>query len=95
MAEGNGQQDNLSRLDRIERAMELFVADHEEFRDEHKKLLRSQILLQDALQKQQEALQKQRENVDHLSDKIDFVVDGIDRDHREFHERLKRLEEKH
>jgi phosphopantothenate synthetase len=95
MGEGNGQQDNLSRLDRIERAMELFVADHEEFRDEHKKLLRSQVLLQDALQKQQEALQRQSDNLEHLSEKINFVVDGIDRDHREFHERLKRLEEKH
>jgi uncharacterized FlaG/YvyC family protein len=109
MGEGNGQQDNLSRLDRIERAMELFVADHEEFRDEHKKLLRSQVLLPDALQKQQDALQKQQEalqkqqeslqrqsdNLEHLSEKINFVVDGIDRDHREFHERLKRLEEKH
>jgi hypothetical protein len=88
MAEGNGQRDNLSRLDRIERAMEFIIDEHGMFRQEHKMLLRSQVL-------QQEALIKQRENLDHLASKIDFVVDGINRDHQEFHERLKRLEEKH
>jgi hypothetical protein len=87
MAEGNGQQDNLSRQDRIERAMEHIIDEHEAFREEHKMLLRSQVL-------HQEALQKQRENLDHLGSKIDLMVNGIDRDHREFHERLTRLEQK-
>jgi len=87
MAEGNGQQDNLSRLDRIERAMEHIIDEHEAFRAEHKMLLRAQIL-------HQEALQKQRENLDQLGSKIDLMVNGIDRDHREFHERLKSLEQK-
>jgi hypothetical protein len=91
MAEGNGQQDNLSRLDRIERAMELLLTDHEQFREEHKMLLRSQVVLQGAMEF---GFRELRENIDHLSSKIDLLVDGIDRDHREFHERLKRLEEK-
>jgi len=48
--ESNGHADGSSRLDRIEAAMELFIADHEEFRNEHKSLLRSQVLMQDHLE---------------------------------------------
>ena len=49
--EPNGHTDGGPRLDRIEAAMELFIADHEEFRNEHKNLLRSQVLMQDHLEK--------------------------------------------
>jgi hypothetical protein len=94
MAEGNGQQDNLSRLDRFERATEFIVDEHEMFRAEHKMLLRSQVLHQEALEKQREGLDNLRQTVKDLGEKIDFVVDGIDRDHREFHGRLNRLERK-
>ncbi len=37
-------------MDRIERALELMVADREAFRGEHKQLLTAQILLNDQLQ---------------------------------------------
>ena len=94
MAEGNGQQDNLSRLDRIERAMEFIIDEHEMFRQEHKMLLRSQVLQQESLETLRLSMTGLKEQVDHLASKIDFVVDGINRDHQEFHERLKRLEEK-
>ncbi|MGC2658032.1 MAG: hypothetical protein WA324_08635 [Bryobacteraceae bacterium] len=44
--------DRESRMDRIERALDLFVADHEQFHQEHKQLLAAQVLQQDALDKQ-------------------------------------------
>lgn len=50
MSGENGNRD--SRLDRIERALDLFIADHEQFRQEHKQLLTAQVLQQDALDKQ-------------------------------------------
>jgi prefoldin subunit 5 len=93
MAEGNGQQDNLSRLDRIERAMEFIIDEHEMFRQEHKMLLRSQVLQQESLETLRASVAGLKDHVDHLSSKIDLLVDGIDRDHRGFHERLNRLEQ--
>ena len=38
-------------MDRIERAMEMFAADHEQFRDEHKKLLIAQVVQQGEIDK--------------------------------------------
>ncbi len=87
MAEANGHQDNLSRLDRIERAIEHVIDEHEMFRDEHKKLLQSQILLQSSLE-------TQKVRIDELTDKLNGLIDIVDRDHREYHERLNRLEQK-
>ena len=85
MPETNGHQDNLSRLDRIERAIEHEVGEHERFREEHERLLRSQVLLQDSLE-------KQKLRIDEIGDKINGLIDIVDRDHREFHDRLNRLE---
>ena len=54
MAEQNGSD----RLDRIERAIELMISDHErfreeheQFREEHKALLRAQVVQQDHLER--------------------------------------------
>lgn len=47
MAEQNG----ASRMDRIERALELLIDDHVQFREQHKALLTSQILLTDKVDK--------------------------------------------
>jgi hypothetical protein len=41
MAEANGHQDNFSRLDRIERAIEHVIGEREKFIDDHKLLLRA------------------------------------------------------
>ncbi|MGD1072382.1 MAG: hypothetical protein ABSB15_19835 [Bryobacteraceae bacterium] len=87
MAEGNGHQDNVSRLDRIEAAMEHMVDEHEAFRAEHKMLLRSQVLLQGSLE-------DLKDRVGEIGDKLDGLIGVVDHDHREFHERLQRLEEK-
>jgi len=47
MAETNGSRD--SRMDRIERALELLIADHEQFRHDHKQLLTAQVLQKDEI----------------------------------------------
>ena len=47
MAETNGNQN--TRLDRIEKILEMFVADHELFRDEHKRLLIAQVVQSDQI----------------------------------------------
>lgn len=87
MAEGNGQQDNLSRLDRIERALEPVVDEHEAFRAERKMLLRTQVLLQGSLEKRTEKLEE-------TGGKLDALISIVDHNSREFHDRLKRPEEK-
>ncbi len=85
MANPNGNQDNESRLDRIERAMKHFIDEHEMFRAEHKMLLRSQVLLQ-------ESLGDLKERVGDIAKKLDDFITIVDSDHREFNQRLKRLE---
>src|SRR5262249_22094748 len=69
MAEsGNG----TGRLDRIERALELMIAGHEEFRQEHKQLLTSQVLLQDSLE-------RLTVRVDKLADRVDKLTANVDK----------------
>ena len=59
MAEQNGS----SRMDRIERALELLISDHVQFREEHKALLTAQVLVTDKVEK--------------LSDKVDKLSDEL------------------
>jgi len=92
MAESNGHQDNESRLDRLERAMEHIINEHEMFRAEHKMLLGSQVLLQGALEKMQGAVEKLTVRVDEIGGKLDALIDVVDHNSREYHERLTRLE---
>jgi hypothetical protein len=56
---GNGHDKKpkpKSRLDRIEAALELMIGDHEDFRQEHKQLLKAQVLLVDAQAKSEEKI---------------------------------------
>jgi len=87
MPETNGNQNNESRLDRIEAAMEAMIGEHEMFRAEHKMLLRSQVLFQDSLE-------KLKERMDETEGKLNALIDIVDRHSREYHERLNRLENK-
>jgi hypothetical protein len=80
MAEGNGNQGDPSRLDRIEHALELLV-------DDHRQLVRAHIVLTGTLD-------KVVSTVDEMGGKLNGLIGLVDHDHREFHERLKRLEEK-
>ena len=85
MPETNGHQNNESRLDRIEEAMGAMVGEHEMFRAEHKMVLRSQVLLQDSLE-------KQKGRIDEIGGKLDALIDVVDHNSREFHDRRNRLE---
>lgn len=64
MAEQNGS----GRLDRIERAIELLIDDHVQFREEHKLLLAAQVVLTDRLDKLTQRLDKLTERVDKLAE---------------------------
>lgn len=83
--EQNGH--GMSRLDLIERALELFIADHEQFREEHKRLLTAQVLLGDRmdilaqtmqeLARSQKELAEQQMHTDARMNGLIAVVDGL------------------
>ena len=67
---GNGHEEKgkrKSRLDRIEAAIELFIGDHEQFRQEHKRLLTAQVLLAEAQAETQKNLAELAKNVDSMA----------------------------
>lgn len=72
------------RLDRIERALELLISDHTQFREEHKQLLTAQVVLTDRLdrfikatgERFAELAEAQKDTEQRLSTLIQ-VVDGI------------------
>jgi hypothetical protein len=86
MAGGNGNRD--TRLDRIERALELMIDDHERFRHDLQQLLTAQVLQKDALEQQAkiieqhtrqiEAESKERREKDAVLDaRVDKLVSAI------------------
>jgi hypothetical protein len=61
---GNGK----SRLDRLERVMELLLDDHLKFSDEHNKLLQSQVLLNGSMLELAAAQKRTDERMQELAD---------------------------
>ena len=61
----NGNGDRNERLDRIERALELMIADHEAFRQEHKQLLTARVLQKEQIDEIWKAI---RENTRHIAE---------------------------
>lgn len=81
MPENNG----TSRLDRIERALELLVDDHVQFREEHKLLLTAQVLLTEAQKRTEEAQKRTDEKlaklavtVDEVAGKLNALIEVVD-----------------
>jgi hypothetical protein len=76
-----GQNGN-DRLDRIERALDLLIDDHVQFREEHKQLLTSQILLTDSITKLATATDKRftriEDNLTEITDKLNGLISYID-----------------
>ena len=64
MPEENGDRD--TRLDRIERALEMFVADHEQFRHDHKQLFTAQVLQKDAIEQLFKTTQEHTRQIEEL-----------------------------
>jgi hypothetical protein len=96
MPETNGHQDNLSRLDRIEIAIEHVIGEHEKLVDEHRRLLTAQVVMVDSIDKLTGKLAATDERlglrIDEIGGKLDALINVVERDHREYHERLNRLE---
>ncbi len=99
----NGGGDGRSRLDRIEAALELLIQDHEQFRAEHRMLLKAQVLMQDAMErgfaKFQEEMDEVTEKIDEVTDKLNGLIGAVDQFTRDtgqmresFDARLRRLE---
>ena len=99
MPETNGHQDNESRLDRIERAIEHVINEDEKLVDEEGRLLKAQIEMVGSIDKLSEKLAegdlRLGNRIDELGGKLDALINVVDRDHREFHAHLQRIEETH
>lgn len=70
--EQNGH--SLSRLDRMERLMELLIDDHLKFSDEHKRLLTAQVLQGDRIDKLVEAQKRTDETLHTLILMVDDLI---------------------
>jgi hypothetical protein len=70
--------DGIARLDRIETALELLIADRVQFREEHTQLLAAQIVLTDRLdlfiQANAEAQKRTDERMAKLADKLNGPI---------------------
>ena len=73
--ESNGHE-SPSRLDRIERAIEALIDDHERVRTLQKELLRAQVIMVDTVAKMGEKIDKLAEKVDAHEDRIQALVDS-------------------
>jgi predicted nucleic acid-binding Zn-ribbon protein len=69
MAESKGNRE--TRLDRIERALELLVAGHEQFRADHKQLLIAQVV-------QSEQIAENSKHIAALTNRIDAQANQMD-----------------
>ena len=78
MTPGSNGGEGRSRLDRIEAALELLIADHEQFRQEHKLLLTAQVLLTDEQRKLAEAQRKLAEAQRHTEDRLSALIAIVD-----------------
>ncbi|MFN0172270.1 MAG: hypothetical protein ACKV22_38195 [Bryobacteraceae bacterium] len=76
-------------MDRIEAALELIIGEHEQFRAEHRMLLKSQVLMQDTMER---GFQQFRQEMDEITDKLNGLIGAVDQAHRDFESRLRRLE---
>ncbi len=60
-------ENGSTRLERIEKALDLLTADHVQFREEHKQLLTAQVLLAGAQQKTEKNLAALVQRVEELA----------------------------
>lgn len=74
--ESNG--DNKNRLDRVEELLEVLVNEHIQFHEEHRQLLKAQILLYDATQKLAEAQTELAAAQKHTDEKLAALIDVVD-----------------
>ena len=68
MADTDQNGHRSPRLDQLEKLMDLLITDHLAFSDEHKKLLASQVLLTDGLERLKTRVDKLAESVQELTE---------------------------
>ena len=73
MANDNG----TGRLDRIERALELLIDDHVQFREEHKMLLTAQVVLTDRVDKLIVRMDQLTSRVDQLTGTVEKLAASV------------------
>jgi len=89
MPETNGSGE--SRLDRLERLMDLLITDHLTFTDEHKQLLTAQVILVGNMQEMQAAqkkLQAAQEKLQAAQEKLQAAQEKTDEQMKATDERL-------
>jgi len=74
-----GDQNGASRMDRVERMMELLITDHVKFSDEHKQLLTAQVVLTDRMDRLTITMQELAEAQKHTDERIGILhmMDGF------------------
>jgi hypothetical protein len=107
MPETNGHEDNLSRLDRIEAAIDQIFNEHEKLIDEHKRLLTAQVVMFDSASRMSANIDRMATNIgasidrfversaaadEALGRRLDAFIEASDRDRRDYNQRLNRLE---
>jgi hypothetical protein len=78
-------ENGTARLERIERALELLIADHVQFREEHKQLLTAQVVLTDNMAKLAVAQKRAEEKIAELAEaqaSLIHIVDDLIRRNR-------------
>ncbi|MGA8026693.1 MAG: hypothetical protein WB992_06065 [Bryobacteraceae bacterium] len=60
-----------ARMDRIERALELLIADHEQFRHDYKQLLTAHVLQQDSIHELYETTKQHTRQIEELKGRIE------------------------
>lgn len=82
MAEENGNRE--TRLDRIERALELMISDHEQFRVDLRQLLTAQVIQKDEIEQHTKQIMEQTKQIEQLrardavlDERVDKLVSAI------------------
>jgi bisphosphoglycerate-independent phosphoglycerate mutase (AlkP superfamily) len=75
MAETNGNRD--TRMDRIEKALELLISGHEQFRQDHKQLLIAQVVQSDQIAQVLRVTEQHTLQIEALDKRVDKLVSSI------------------
>jgi hypothetical protein len=70
--------DNKNRLDRVEQLLEVLVNEHIQFHEEHRQLLRAQVLLYDATQKLAQAHTELAAAQKHTDENLAALINVVD-----------------
>jgi hypothetical protein len=73
-----GEANGASRMDRVERMMELLITDHVKFSDEHKQLLTAQVVLTDRMDRLTTTMQALAEAQKHTDERMGVLVHMMD-----------------